>query len=64
MDIETHLNWDIMISKNWVYINHSTSFERPKRLHQFLTAPILDSSIKLNSKEKKSLKSDILTLTK
>lgn len=64
VDIETHLNWDIMISKNWVYINHSISFERPKRLHQFLTAPILDSSIKLNSKEKISLKSDILTLTK
>ena len=64
VDVETHLNWDIMISKNWIYINHSISFERPKRLHQLLTAPIFDKSDNIYYKEKISLKSDILTLTK
>ena len=42
----------------------SISFERPKRLHQLLTAPIFDKSDNIYYKEKISLKSDILTLTK
>jgi len=64
IDIETHLNWDIMISKNWIYIHHSISFDRPKRLHTLMTAPILANSIDFFNKEKISLKSDISTLTK
>jgi hypothetical protein len=61
VDIETHLNWDILISKNWVYINHLVSFEKPKRLLSLMTAPSLDYST--NSIESFSLKSDISTLT-
>ncbi len=26
--IEKHLNWDVKISKNWVYITHTISFEK------------------------------------
>ena len=29
--IEIHLNWDIMISYNWIYITSEESFERPEK---------------------------------
>ncbi len=43
--IEKHLNGDIMISKNLVYITSKTSFERPERQFKLLTAPISESSL-------------------
>ncbi len=59
VDIETHLNWEIKISKNWIYIRFIPSFDRPERTHKLITAPIFEYE---NIKEI-SLKSDISTLT-
>ena len=56
VDIETHLDWDIKISKNWVYIRAIPSFDRPNRLNNLMTAPIFE-------KKEISPKSDISTLT-
>jgi len=57
VDIETHLNWETKISKNWKYIRFIPSFDRPKRSHKLMTAPIFEN------KKEISLKSDISTLT-
>ena len=45
--VEIHLNWDLKISKNWVYIEHKISHDRPKRAFKLLTAPISESSLDL-----------------
>ena len=45
--IEKHLNWDIKISKNWVYIEHKISHNKPKRAFKLLTAPISESGLDL-----------------
>jgi len=45
--VEKHLNWDIKISKNWVYIEHKISHDRPKRAFKLLTAPISESGLDL-----------------
>ncbi len=43
--VEKHLNWDIKISKNWIYIDTKISFERPERWFKLLTAPISESNL-------------------
>jgi hypothetical protein len=56
IDVETHLNWDIKISRLWKYIKFTSSFDRPERKHKLMTTSVY--------KEKEiSLKSDISTLT-
>lgn len=34
--VEKHLNWEIKISINWVYIKSEASFERPERQNNYL----------------------------
>lgn len=43
--VEIHLNWDIKISKNGIYIEHKISFERPERQFKLLTAPICEKNL-------------------
>lgn len=64
--VEKHLNWDIKISKNWIYIDSEVSFDRPKRKYKLYTAPVSEShlgelkeSINL-IEQKKKLEKDIL----
>ncbi|NOQ50451.1 MAG: ISNCY family transposase [Mycoplasmataceae bacterium] len=64
VDLELHLNWDIKISKLWKYIKYKTSFDRPKRVHKLMTAPIYQPSSDLILKKEISPKGDISTLTK
>jgi transposase len=48
--VEKHLNWDIKISKNWIYIEHRISHDRPERAFKLLTAPISESNLDLMKK--------------
>lgn len=43
--VEKHLNWDVLISKNWEYIDFKASFERQKREFKLYTAPIPDNDL-------------------
>lgn len=49
--IERHLNWEIRISKNWLYITNKVLFEKPERLWTIFTAPISDDDIENKRKE-------------
>jgi len=49
--VEKHLNWDIKISKNWIYIDTKKSFERPKRQFKLYTAPISESNLEEMKKD-------------
>lgn len=49
--VEQHLNWDLKISKNWIYIEHKISHDRPERAFKLLTAPISESNLDLMKKD-------------
>ena len=63
VDIEIQLNWDIKISRFWKYIKSTVSFDRPKRIHKLMTAPIYNPDLNLILKKEISPKGDISTLT-
>ena len=53
--VEKHLNWELKISKNGIYIDTKISFKRPERQFKLLTAPVSESNleqIKLEITEK------------
>jgi len=43
--VEKHLNWDLKISKNWVYIEYKIYHDRPKKAFKLLTAPVSESGL-------------------
>ena len=45
--VEKHLNDDIKISKNWIYIDHKISHDRPQRVFKLLTAPVSNFNLDL-----------------
>ena len=49
--VERHLNWEIKISKNWIYIVSKVLNEKPEKLWQIFTAPISDEDIEIKRKE-------------
>lgn len=49
--VEKHLNNEIKISKNWIYILTKVLNEKPEKLWQLFTAPISDEDIESKRKE-------------
>lgn len=49
--VEKHLNWEIKISKGWIYIVSKVLFDKPERLWKLFTAPVSDEDIENKRKE-------------
>lgn len=52
--VEQHLDGSLKISKNWVYVEHSVSFDRPLKQCKLYTAPVIESDDKKEKQEEKT----------